>query len=258
MTTSQFLLTAWSWNPLFFAAGAVSLAAYGVLFRARARFGYFIAAWGAILLALVSPLHALADGYLFSAHMAQHILLLLIAPALALLSLPASLSPGRMPAALTHPLAGWLSGVGAMWLWHTPALCNAAAVSRPLLALQSVSLLVLGTVFWWPVLAPRERRRLPPLGAILYLFTACVACSVLGIIITFSPVRVCSIFMHPVDRLGMMETIRQGWGLTPERDQQIGGLLMWVPMCSIYAAAILAQFARWHTASPLAFPEKTP
>jgi cytochrome c oxidase assembly factor CtaG len=257
MTTSQFLLSAWSWNPLLLATGTALLMAYGIAFRRTAHIGYLAAAWGVILLALVSPLNALAAGYLFSAHMVQHILLLLIAPALALLSLPDSFSLGRVLRPLTHPLIAWLAGVGAMWLWHAPALCRAAVESRPVFGLQSISLLALGTLFWWSVLAPREGQRLPPLTAIVYLFTACVACSVLGIILTFSPVRVCSAFMHPVDRLGMMETIRQGWGLTPERDQQIGGLLMWVPMCSIYATAILVQFARWHATPTTVFPEKS-
>lgn len=256
MTTSHFLLTAWSWNSGLVAAALATVAAYGVVFRGETRIGYFMAAWGVVLLALVSPLEALADGYLFSAHMAQHILLLLIAPALALLSLPASFEPGRAFRTLTHPFLCWLAGVGAMWLWHAPALCNAAAVSRPLFAVQSISLLALGGLFWWPVLAPRAEHRLPPLAAMVFLFTACVACSVLGIIITFSPVRVCSIFAHPVDRLVMMGTIRQTWGLTPERDQQIGGLLMWVPMCSVYAAAILAQFTRWHATPARTFSEK--
>lgn len=133
-----------------------------------------------------------------------------------------------------------------MWLWHAPALCNAAVASRPVHALQTVSLLVLGSVFWRQILAPREEERLSPPRAILYLFSACVACSVLGIIITFSPVTICSIYtMPPADRLGMLQTIRTGWGFSPERDQQIGGLLMWVPMCLIYFTAILVQIERW-------------
>ncbi len=51
-----------------------------------------------------------------------------------------------------------------MWLWHAPALCNAAVSSRPIYALQSVSLLGLGSLFWWQVLAPREQDRLNPLA----------------------------------------------------------------------------------------------
>src|SRR5262249_79460 len=105
-------------------------------------------------------------------------------------------------------------------------------------------LVVMGILFWWLVLAPREEQRLSPPVAIVYLFTACTACSVLGIILTFSPVSICPAYQQPVDRLGILGTIRGDWGLTSDRDQQIGGLLMWVPMCAIYAAAILAQRAR--------------
>jgi cytochrome c oxidase assembly factor CtaG len=134
-----------------------------------------------------------------------------------------------------------------MWLWHAPTLCNAAATSRTVSAIQTTSLLILGSVFWWQVLAPREEQRLSPPAGILYLFTACTACSVLGIILTFAPVSICPVYQHPVDRLGILSTIRGSWGLTSDRDQQIGGLLMWVPMCAIYVTAILAQLARWHS-----------
>ena len=195
----------------------------------------------------VSPFSALANGYLFSAHMVQHILLVLIVPALLLLSLPRSFSLRPPLTYLTHPLIGWVAGVGAMWLWHAPTLCNAAATSRTVSAIQTTSLLLMGSVFWWQVLAPREEQRLSPPAGIVYLFTACTACSVLGIILTFAPVSICPVYQHPVDRLGILSTIRGDWGLTSDRDQQIGGLLMWVPMCAIYVTAILAQLARWHS-----------
>ena len=110
---------------------------------------------------------------------------------------------------------------------------------------------VMGSLFWWQVLAPRDEQRLSPPAGIAYLFTACTACSVLGIILTFAPVSICPVYQHPVDRLGILETIRGNWGLTSDRDQQIGGLLMWVPMCAIYLAAILAQLARWHSSPQL-------
>ena len=105
----------------------------------------------------------------------------------------------------------------------------------------------MGSVFWWQVLAPREEQRLSPPAGIAYFFTACTACSVLGIILTFAPVSICPVYQHPIDRLRMLGTIRGNWGLTSDRDQQIGGLLMWVPMCAIYVTAILAQLARWHS-----------
>ena len=68
----------------------------------------------------------------------------------------------------------------------------------------------------------------------------------LGIILTFSPVTVCSIYTNPADRLGLLNTIRSDWGLSVEKDQQIGGLLMWVPACMVYLGAILATFSNWY------------
>ena len=247
MTTYQFLTTAWEWNPTLLFLCLLALAGYFLAFGLRGQPAYFVGALAIFLVALGSPLNALADGYLFSAHMVQHILLVLIVPALLLLSLPRSFSVPRPLRAFTHPFIGWGAGVGAMWLWHAPALCNAATTSRTVSAIQTTSLLLMGSVFWWQVLAPREEQRLSPPAGIVYLFTACTACSVLGIILTFSPVSICPVYQHPVDRLGMLSTIRGDWGLTSERDQQIGGLLMWVPMCLIYLTAILAQLARWHS-----------
>jgi cytochrome c oxidase assembly factor CtaG len=247
MTTYQFFTTAWTWNSIVLSLVVVSCVGYWFCFGRRGRPLYFVGAVVVLLLAFISPLSALANGYVFSAHMVQHILLVLIAPALLLLSLPRSFSLNSLPAHLTHPLIGWCAGVGAMWLWHAPALCNAAATSGSVSAIQTTSLLLMGSLFWWQVLAPRQEQRLSPPAAIVYLFTACTACSVLGIILTFAPVSICPVYQQPVDRLGILGTIRGDWGLTSDRDQQIGGLLMWVPMCAIYAAAILAQMARWHS-----------
>ena len=244
MTTYQFFTTAWTWNSIVLGVCILASVGYWLVFGRRGKPLYFAAALIAFLLAFVSPFSALANGYLFSAHMVQHILLVLVVPALLLLSLPRSFS---LSSPLTHPLIGWIAGVGAMWLWHAPTLCNAAATSRAVSVIQTTSLLLMGSLFWWQVLAPREEQRLSPPAGIIYLFTACTACSVLGIILTFAPVSICKVYEHPVDRLGILSTIRGDWGLTSDRDQQIGGLLMWVPMCAIYAAAILAQMARWHS-----------
>lgn len=257
MTTEQFLLRGWTWGGCSLPMGAAVLVCYLVAFGFQRRFSCFAAALGLTLLTLRSPINSLADGYLFSAHMLQHLILLLIVPALAMLSLPRSLSLAMRPRVLGHPLFGWIAGVGAMWLWHAPALCNAAVSSRSVHALQTVSLLAMGGLFWRQILAPRESERLAPPSAILYLFSACVTCSILGIIVTFSPVEVCSIYSAPpIDRLGLLQFVRAGWGMTPERDQQVGGLLMWVPMCLIYLSAIVVQIARWFAATEGPLAEK--
>ena len=256
MTTYEFLTSAWRWNSILLLFSALAVVGYFLAFGRQGRPVYLAAALAVFLLALISPVSALAEGYLFSAHMVQHILLVLIVPALLLLSLPRSFSLPRLLAGFTYPLVGWIAGVGAMWFWHEPTLCNAATTSRTVFAIQTISLLLMGSVFWWQVLAPRDAERLSPAAGIAYLFTACTACSILGIILTFAPVAICSVYQQPVDRLGLLHTIRGNWGLTSDKDQQIGGLLMWVPMCLVYLGAILAQLARWHS-NPAPHSEKS-
>ena len=247
MTIQQFLTSAWTWNTTTLVVSGVALMAYVWAFGLNRRILCLLAGLGVSAEGVDGERSRLANGYLFSAHMLQHILLVLSVPALLLLSLPRSFSLRPPLTYLSHPLIGWVAGVGAMWLWHAPTLCNAAATSRTVSAIQTTSLLLMGSLFWWQVLAPRDEERLSPPAGIVYLFTACTACSVLGIILTFAPVSICPVYQHPVDRLGILSTIRGSWGLTSDRDQQIGGLLMWVPMCAIYATAILAQLARWHS-----------
>jgi cytochrome c oxidase assembly factor CtaG len=224
----------------------IALAAYLRAFGVNRRMLYLLAGLGVFVLTLSSPLNALAAGYLFSAHMLQHILLLLIVPALLLMSLPHFVSMGPRSWIIANPLVGWMAGVGAMWLWHARPLCNAAVSSQLVNALQIASLVLLGAIFWRQILAPCEEERMSPPAAALYLFSACVACSILGILITFSPVSVCPIYAQPAaDPLGILYLVQSNWGITPDKDQQIGGLLMWVPMCFVYLSAIIAQLARW-------------
>ena len=271
MNTKEFLLSAWNWHPAVLGACVAAIVAYVLVCRSVSksqsgppsvfRLGSFAFAIVVFLVTLVSPLDALADGYLFSAHMLQHLLLLLVVPALVLLALPASIEGGERRGALTGPLAtrpghrklatfvAWLAGVGSMWLWHVPTLCNAATGIRAVRDIQIVSLLALGALFWWPILGLRPRRRLSPLAGIAYLFTACVGCTLLGIIITFAPVSVCPIYQHPVDRLGVLSLIRDVWGFTPSVNQEVGGLIMWVPACFIYLSGIMALLGRWYAGS---------
>jgi putative membrane protein len=258
MTTQQLLLTAWEWKPFVLGGCLAALLLYAALGKhwKSIKISYLLGGLAVCLLALVSPISVLADGYLFSAHMLQHMLLLLIAPPLLLLSLPLgqpstpSSHPlwDRVERVLTYPLLTWLAGVGAMWLWHVPTLCNAATSSQPIHGLQVFTLLVMGGLFWWPICGPLANRRLPVLNAVLYLFSACVGCTLLGIWITFSPVEVCSIFMHPADKLGILPLIQHDWKLTPALDQQIGGLLMWVPACLIYLSIIMGMLLKWFAA----------
>jgi cytochrome c oxidase assembly factor CtaG len=260
MTTTELLLSAWRFDPIVILGCAVAFAAYARAPRATraASVAFLSAATLVLAFALVSPVGTLADGYLFSAHMLQHLLLLLVVPPLALLGMgrpihsaaptPASSGAGPRYGGARYRAGCWIAGVSAMWVWHAPRLCDAATRSGSIHIAQELSLVVMGLAFWWPILAPREESRLAPFAGIVYLFTACTACTLLGIAITFSPVEVCSIYADPIDRLGALSLLRGGWGLTPERDQQLGGLFMWVPACLVYGAGILGILARWYAA----------
>ena len=259
MTTEQLLLSTWSAGLVVPLLCLLAIAGYALRFRRRlgARAALFVLAVVLFFVALASPIGALARGYLFSAHMLQHLLLMLAVPPLVLIGLPrepSAASPRRAGAA--EYVGSWLAGVGAMWIWHAPLLCDAAASSTAVQWLQTGSLLVMGLAFWRPVLAPRVSDRLPAFSAMVYLFAACVGCTILGITVTLSPVEVCRAYMHPVDSLGVLPLLRGGWGLSSKADQELGGLLMWVPTCLVYGAAILATLGRYygeeHAAS--AFP----
>jgi cytochrome c oxidase assembly factor CtaG len=254
MTTQQLLLETWIWRPGTVLVLVLAIAAHFARFRFAqpTRTVALVGAAAVAVIALMSPVAALARGTLFSAHMLQHMLLALAVPPLVLLALP-PMSEGA--ATGTHGTvarwpwaASWAAGVGAMWIWHAPALCNAAATSEGVRALQNLSLPMLGAAFWWPILGPRPDQRLSEPAAIAYLFTACAACTVLGVAIAFSPVEVCSAYGHASDPLGALPLVRGQWRLTPSVDQQLGGLLMWVPGCTAYAAAILALVARYYAA----------
>ncbi|MDB6112410.1 MAG: hypothetical protein JWR69_4160, partial [Pedosphaera sp.] len=165
MTTKQFLISGWDWNPAVAAAGAAGLASYFVIYGSSSRPRAWLLGLGLILfcVAVFSPIGTLAKGYLFSAHMTQHLLLLLIVPALVLMGLPKRVAKNPQPdetgKGTRLPVKGlalsWLAGVGALWFWHISALCNAAAASAWIQGVQTVSLLVLGGMFWWPLLGPR-------------------------------------------------------------------------------------------------------
>jgi putative membrane protein len=243
MTTSGLFWHAWRLDPLAIGACLLLVALWRL--RAGARAPYLVAAGAALFLALASPVAALAQGYLFSAHMLEHLLLVLVVPPLVLLGFPPKASASASPLG-PPPVVAWGLGVGAMWLWHAPTLCNAASQSAIVHRVQEASLLAMGAAFWWPVLV----RRLEPLGAVLYLFTACVACTILGILVTFSPVEVCSVYLHPTDSLGILPLLREGWGMTPAKDQELGGLMMWVPACLVYAVAILGSLSRMYRDEP--------
>ncbi len=253
----SFLLDAslWNWgSPVWLVLLPVAVSAW--VWRTQLadwKLPWLIASLSVLILAFVSPIGVLADGYLFSAHMVQHLLLLLVVPLFFVLSLPRPQVEqvvnhsklAGLRSYVAHPMLGWVAGLGMMWLWHVPSLCSAATQSSPLGWLRTITFLGAGLAFWWPIYTPVRRFRLEPLLGVIYLFSACVGCTLLGIYITFTTISVCPAFANPVDRVGILTALYQA-GFTPMVDQQLGGLLMWVPPCSLYVCAIIGVMCRWY------------
>lgn len=252
MSTTAYWLMLWTGWPgpwPWLAATAVLLGVLGRYAPAR-RPMYLVAACSALTLALASPIAVLAGDYLFSAHVAQHLLLLLVVPALLLRAFPSGFPArakrleGALAEAFSRPVSSWLLGLGAMWFWHVPRLCSASIASQEVFGLQVATLLGAGLAFYMPVSRPSRERRLSPPAAIAYLTLACFCCTALGIWLTFSPVSVCPIYSHNADPRGLLSTLR-AVGLTHGVDQQVGGLLMWIPACFVYLVQILVIVSRW-------------
>jgi putative membrane protein len=214
----------------------------------------------AVLLALDSPLESLS-AQAFAAHMLQHLLLILVCgpllvlgapllPFLWALPRPGRLALGRGSRVLTTlarpPLAFVLHSL-ALWLWHVPPLYEAAVADINVHVAEHLSFVLTAGLFWWAVL---HRIRDGHAASVLYLFGMAVQSTILGALLTFAQAPWYRSHLSSVGALG----------LTPSEDQQLAGLIMWVPGGSVYLAAALGLFAAWlssgeqsaHTPDPAA------
>lgn len=257
MSALQVFINYWHWDipGIVIAAGLTAFHFYANGFRLTHKSYLFLNGIILLLIATCSPLDYLSHYYLFSAHMAQHITLLLIIPPVLLSGSEGEYfqrlfeKPGFRSSAdiLLRPVPAWLLGVGVMWIWHVPELHNSMIHSPVMHFLNLITLLAAGLIFIWPVFAPVEFRKLQSLQSAFYLFTACVGCTVLGIMITFAPAGLYSNYMAGSD-IGLANTIRTRWGITGAVDQQAGGLIMWVPACFIYIVNIMIILLKWYQA----------
>ncbi len=236
---------AWSWEPGIVAPLGLSLGLYAAgalrlgrrLRRGRERrelqAAAFAAGWGTLFAALVSPIHELGET-LFSVHMLQHELLIMMAAPLLAASRPGAVMLWAFPAAaraglgrlgqrlhsyasaLARPLPCGVLFTFVLWLWHVPALYQAAVRNPALHALEHASFFCVAYLFWW-MLLPR-RRGLSAAAAGWSCLAAAAQTSGLGLWLACS-----SRPWYPVysSRVAL-------WNLTPLADQRIGGLLMWI------------------------------
>lgn len=214
----------------------------------------FSVAFILLMICFFSPLSILSSYYLFSAHMTVHVLLLLLAGPLLMLSI----CSGNTKAFLSsffrffarNPLWCWVIGVGMMWWWHVPVIFNHTMQMHSsginwMSFIESSSLILAGMLFSLPVLSPQKEERIPALSGVVYLFTACIGCSLLGLLITFAPTTLYHHYLAMHDMYGLNTVITTQWHLTKSIDQQIAGLIMWVPCCFVYVIACMYLLMKW-------------
>jgi cytochrome c oxidase assembly factor CtaG len=198
----------------------------------------------AIVVALVSPIDGLGEQYLFSAHMVQHVLLGDIAPLLILLGLsrvilrPATrrlTSVERRLGPLASPATGLIAWLVLMYVWHVPALYD-AAVEHPLVhLLEHLSFFAAGVALWWPLIQPIPmRRHLTGLQPVAYIGTAKAGLAALGIFLTWSTTAIYPYY----------EDTPRIWGLTPVEDQNVAGVIMMVEQSLTLAVVLVVLFMR--------------
>ena len=257
------LWSAWSFEPAVLAGlgGTALLYARGMS-RLRARSGSRVAArrreaaafwagWVALVVALVSPLHALGEA-LLSAHMAQHELIMALAAPLLVLGRPLVVTLWGLPVRWRKGAGRWIVGLRPLWRalsrievawllhalaivgWHLPVLYQRTVTSDLIHSLQHTSFLLTALLFWWSVL-PGAALRGRQGAAIMSLFGTMVYTGGLGALLTLGTVP-----WYPV--YGEAASL---WGMTPLEDQQLAGLIMWVPGGLSYLVATLWLMIDW-------------
>jgi putative membrane protein len=246
---------AWSLDPLPIASATVVGGVYVARWRrvrehdgpraaSVGRLACFMSGVLLALLAVISPLDSLAD-QLFVMHMAQHIVLLDLAPVLALLGCTrALLRPvTRVMSRVEHRapllLSPWFAlcaYVLVVWLWHIPAAYD-AALRHPdsLHVLEHLSFLIVGTMYWWHILSPvRGRLTRGSMQPIIYMAVTKVLVGALGMGLAFIPTTEYSFYAH------------QGriWGLSARGDQGAAGVLMALEQSIVMGIAIAWLFMR--------------
>jgi putative membrane protein len=243
----------WSWDPLIVGLLATSGLMYAVgspqLKASRWNRVAFTAGWLVLAAAVLSPLHRLGE-VLFAAHMTQHELLMLIAAPLLVMGRPLAPYLRALPESWRRPIGGitnaqWVRILGApvvawvvhavvLWGWHVPYLYERAVGNDFVHSLQHFSFLFSAIIFWWTLIHGRYGRMGYGVG-VMYVFSTAVHSSILGALLTFG-----NQVWYPIYSERTLL-----WGISPLQDQQMGGLIMWVPAGVVFVVVGLAMFAAW-------------
>lgn len=197
-----------------------------------------------IFLALLSPLHALSDDYMFSAHMVQHVLLTLVSPPLLILGIPDWLiSPlfkrtrvGQLARITFHPISAVVIFNVIFSIWHLPTLYGLSVTHHSIHIFEHVLFLVASIVMWWPLCSNSTATpRLSYPLQIIYLFVMSLAQIIVFGIVTFAPEPIYDHYLVTPKLFGISALV----------DQQLGGIIMKVGSGFLFLTLIITAFLRW-------------
>jgi putative membrane protein len=207
------------------------------------RLSCFAAALLVTIVALISPVDALAD-QLFFMHMIQHMLLLDIAPILAILGFTkVILRPvtravrdiEHRAGPFAHPAFAVLLYIGVIWTWHVPAAYDFAVTHPTVHVLEHTTFLIAGGLYWWHLLSPiRARMRLHGMGPVAYMGSTKLFVGALGMGLAFAPVALYPYYAHHA----------RVWGISALQDQSLAGIIMAIEQSLVMGIALVVLFVR--------------
>jgi cytochrome c oxidase assembly factor CtaG len=258
---SYFFWHSWDWDlsKIIGCAALILIFAIWTRLKPLRTSALFVSGVVLLFLSLASPLDALGDEYLFSAHMLQHFVLLMIVPILMILGLPEAKSRALLQVrwvaktehTLSRPLLAWVIANVVLWTWHAPRLYVWAIQNEDVHIFQHLTFLISATIFWWPILAPTEESRLRSVEGFVYVFTAALSNMALGIVLTFMDEPLYSPYIAPEDSWKILNLLRLQFHLDPVADQKLGGVVMWVLGSAVFLGVLLLQFGRWYNAAEM-------
>ena len=261
VTSSRSIAVDASWTLA--PAVLVSVALYAVVYAVRwrsvrrthgargagfGRLALWFAGLALVLAALVSPVDRISE-QLASVHMVQHLILADLVPIALILALTKVLlrpvtravhDLERRAGFLAHPAMGVIAYVGVMWLWHVPALYEAALEHAAVHVLEHLSFAFAGALYWWHLISPiRSRLRLGGMAPVAYMASTKLLVGALGVLLAFAPELLYSTYAVDGER----------WGMTPLDDQQVAGLIMGLEQSLVMGIGLAYLFTRMLTES---------
>ena len=263
----------WNWDPLVLVSLLALMLAYGkgALNLKKKRkiilkeILFFTLSIIILFIALISPIDVWSDE-LQSWHMIQHMLIMMLAAPLFVLAVPLYIYLWALPLSIRHkvkPLYRWLYGhktgwyflwqplllwslfAFTLWIWHLPQFYEAALRTEWLHDIQHISFFVTSCLFWRVLLDPIHRFKMGRALGIFYLFATTLHATLLGVFMTLSPKLWYKFYQE--------KTL--SWNMSALEDQQLAGLIMWMPACSIYIFVTVYIFILWskeeNTLAPL-------